>query len=271
MKITEKRLKILSYNIHKGFSQGNRKFVLNHIRDVLRKNDADVVFLQEVQGENSKHAANIDDWPDAPQFEYLAHELWPHTAYGKNAVYSHGHHGNAILSKYNILSWENIDVSSHPFESRGLLHAVIQPDDWKEQVHLICAHLALVEYGRLKQIAHICARVNSNVPHEAPLIIAGDFNDWRLKSGQVLERNLGVTEVHKAIHGKYARTFPSNFPLLKLDRIYTRKLRTHSAASLTGKPWSELSDHAPLESEVSLNQARRGEAEPHGLHIPVPG
>ncbi len=37
------------------------------------------------------------------QFAFLADEIWPHFAYGKNAIYSAGHHGNAILSKHPIL------------------------------------------------------------------------------------------------------------------------------------------------------------------------
>ena len=44
-------IKILTYNIHKGFSMGNFRFILHEIKDALRHIDADVVFLQEVHGE----------------------------------------------------------------------------------------------------------------------------------------------------------------------------------------------------------------------------
>jgi endonuclease/exonuclease/phosphatase family metal-dependent hydrolase len=47
-------LNVVTYNIHKGLSQFNRRIVLHEIRDRLRSLDADVAFLQEVQG---KHAA----------------------------------------------------------------------------------------------------------------------------------------------------------------------------------------------------------------------
>ena len=92
--------RIITYNIHKGFSVGNRRFVLQQIRDELRLADVDIVFLQEIQGQHVLHKSKMIDWPNESQFEYMADRLWPHYAYGKNAIYNAGHHGNAILSKY---------------------------------------------------------------------------------------------------------------------------------------------------------------------------
>src|SRR5438132_888733 len=106
-----KKLRVLSYNIHKGFSSGRGKFVLNRIREALRTVHPDLVFLQEVLGHHELHSQKVENWPDQPQFEYLADQLWPHFAYGKNAVYTYGHHGNAILSKYPFSFYENIDIS----------------------------------------------------------------------------------------------------------------------------------------------------------------
>src|SRR4051794_21033552 len=111
-------IKAVSYNIHKGFTSGNRSYVLNRIREGLRQVHPDLVFLQEVLGQHEIHKKNVAGWPDQSQFEFLADELWPHYAYGKNAVYHHGHHGNAILSKYPFSFFENIDVSANSFEKR---------------------------------------------------------------------------------------------------------------------------------------------------------
>ncbi len=49
-------IKVLSYNVHKGFCASNRRFLLDEIRDNIRQVDADLVFLQEVVGENQRHA-----------------------------------------------------------------------------------------------------------------------------------------------------------------------------------------------------------------------
>jgi endonuclease/exonuclease/phosphatase family metal-dependent hydrolase len=243
-------MKIISYNIHKGFSFANRKFVLQRIREVLEITNADLIFLQEVQGEHAQHEKNVKDWPEASQFEYLADRLWPHYAYGKNAIYNAGHHGNAILSKHSFESWENIDVTTNRFEKRGILHAVIKPKHFKEPLHALCIHLDLLESGREQQVQLLCKRIKEHIPNDAPLVIAGDFNDWRLKAGKVLEAELNLHEVHKTVHGAYAKSFPCWLPILRLDRIYCRGFVPVTAECLTGKPWNELSDHGALFAEL---------------------
>jgi endonuclease/exonuclease/phosphatase family metal-dependent hydrolase len=67
--------RILTLNIHKGFSAGNRTFTLERIRDCLRASDANAVFLQEVVGENEKKRQQVPGWPDSNQLEYLADSL----------------------------------------------------------------------------------------------------------------------------------------------------------------------------------------------------
>ncbi|WP_254807281.1 endonuclease/exonuclease/phosphatase family protein [Xanthomonas campestris] len=65
-------------------------------------------------------------------YEYLAETLWPQFSYGRNAVYPHGHHGNAVLSKFPISSFANHDVSVPGHEPRGVLHSVLQVPGWSE-------------------------------------------------------------------------------------------------------------------------------------------
>jgi endonuclease/exonuclease/phosphatase family metal-dependent hydrolase len=248
----KRRLRVLSYNIHKGFSSGKGKFVLKKIKDAIRTVHPDLVFLQEVLGHHEIHRKKIVEWPTQPQFEFLADELWPHYAYGKNAVYTAGHHGNAILSKYPFIFFENIDISTNRLEKRGLLHGVIQVPGKKKPVHAICVHLGLFESERISQINKLCARMDSHVPHDEPLIIGGDFNDWRVRLSKPLETKLEMKEAFLATSGNHARTFPSWLPSLKLDRIYYRGLKIKNASCLTERPWNELSDHAALIAELTL-------------------
>ena len=42
------------------------------------------------------------------------------------------------------------------------------------------------------------------------------------------------------------------WPLLRLDRIYVRNARAHAPMPLPVRPWSHLSDHAPLAAELTL-------------------
>lgn len=245
-------LHVVSYNIHKGFSTSNRRFILQRIRDSVQTLHPHLILLQEVLGEHRVHQRKVDGWPEQPQFDYLAHQIWPHVAYGKNAIYGAGHHGNAILSKYPFRFVENIDVSTNKLEKRGLLHAVIELPGQHRPVHAICVHLGLFESERQLQIKRLCARIESHVPHGDPLIIGGDFNDWALKGTLSLQKKLEVREAFYELSGTYAKTFPSWMPSLRLDRIYFRGLSLHSSRVLKEKPWNELSDHAALYAELSI-------------------
>jgi endonuclease/exonuclease/phosphatase family metal-dependent hydrolase len=77
--------------------------MVHELRERLRELSADIVFLQEVQGLHLGHAERHADWPSQPQHEFLAEDVWGNHAYGRNMVYDHGHHGNAILSRFPIL------------------------------------------------------------------------------------------------------------------------------------------------------------------------
>lgn len=239
-----KKIKILTYNIHKGFSSGNINYALKKIKQSVKEVHADLVFLQEVIGHHEIHDKQMDDWPNSSQFEYIADQTWPHFAYGKNALYSEGHHGNAILSKYPIHFFENEDVSFSKIERRGLLHAEIKHEG--HSLHAFCLHLGLFESDRTRQIHKLCARISKMVPPEASLIIAGDFNDWRQNASDLLKSKLGLAEAFFETNGKYANTFPSWFPCLSLDRVYYRNLTCISAKVLMGEFWKKQSDHLPL-------------------------
>jgi endonuclease/exonuclease/phosphatase family metal-dependent hydrolase len=203
-----------------------------------------LVFLQEVMGRGGDGGGRAS----GAQFEYLADEVWPHFAYGRNAVYEAGDHGNAILSKFPILDWENIDISPSRIERRGILHAAVEGADGP--FHALCTHLALLEHHRREQIERLAARVRERVADSDRLVLAGDFNDWRENSSAALRERAGLIEAFEALHGRHARTFPSWFPWLRLDRVYFRGFTPARAEVMTGAPWNRLSDHAAVVCEL---------------------
>ena len=243
-------LHVATYNIHKGFSHFNRRMMVHELRDRLRQLGADIVFLQEVLGENERHASRFENWPSGPQYEFLADSVWSGIAYGRNAVYDHGDHGNAILSRYPIIRAENQDISSHSWEKRGLLHCEIGIPGYRLPLHCMCVHMALNEKGRRHQVGALIDRLIRDVPHDAPVIVAGDFNDWRNMAGHRLSSDLGLVEAFRDHRGKSARSFPSGFPMLRLDRIYIRGFRVEHAEVHHGFPWSRISDHAALSAKL---------------------
>lgn len=262
------KLRIATYNIHKGVSSFGGRPRIHALKQAITQLNADVMFLQEVQGRHDlnalRHAAH---WPEQGQHEYLAGDSH-HFAYGMNAVYDHGHHGNALLSRFAIASSRNQDISDHAYESRGILHCVIQIDG--ADVHCYVVHLGLFAGGRRRQAAALIEAVRASAPPGSPVIIAGDFNDWGDKLSEFLRIRLSVTEVFEqqvtargvisylrrlggmSTRVQPARTFPAAMPLLRLDRIYLRGFEVESAQVLHGGLWTGLSDHAPIISTLRL-------------------
>ncbi len=243
------KIDALSYNIHKGFSPLNRKFTLHDIKAFFKSTHADIVFLQEVVGENQHHANSVGQWPDNSQYEFLADELWPHHAYAKNAVYEKRHHGNVILSKYPIIETNQINISKNQWEKRGILFARLEMPDGKH-LDTYCVHLNLLGKDRALQYADL-RRIIKHYSSNRPIILAGDFNDWNRKATPGLAA-LGIHDAYKRVHGHYAKTFPSLFPLVPLDRCYTN-LEVVNAKVLY--EWSNplLSDHCPILLEVKYD------------------
>ncbi len=244
-----KQLRVATMNIHKGLSHFNRRMVIRELREGLRMLDPDIVFLQEVQGLNQRHKLRFESCPPIGQHEFLAGEDWQHV-YGCNAVYDHGHHGNAILSRYPFVSFSNQDVSDHRFERRGLLHCVVAVPGWPRNQHSVCVHLSLHEGGRSRQLEAISGRLKELASKNVPIIVAGDFNDWRHRATSILERRLGMTEVSVAHSGRAPRTYPSVLPIFRLDRIYVRGFSVAASRVHGGKPWSMLSDHLAVSAEL---------------------
>jgi endonuclease/exonuclease/phosphatase family metal-dependent hydrolase len=261
------KLRIATWNIHKGVSALGRRPRVHGIKQALAGIGADIVFLQEVQGRHDLLALKHASWPSQGQHEFLAADT-QHSAYGKNAVYDHGHHGNALLSNFPISAVRNHDVSDHAFESRGILHCVVKIDT--RVIHCFVIHLGLFAGSRLRQTDALIEAVSASAPIDAPLLIAGDFNDWTNSLSDSLCARLGVTEVFDrqltaSRFGSYlrrlsgrgprkapARTFPAAMPVLQLDRIYVRGFDVVEAKVLFGASWARLSDHAPITAELIL-------------------
>jgi endonuclease/exonuclease/phosphatase family metal-dependent hydrolase len=246
-------IKVLTYNIHKGFDRFNRDFVLHRIKEILQQDDVDVVLLQEIQGYHLHHEKQLEAWPDVSQFEFLADHLWPHYAYGKNAIYRQGHHGNAILSKFDIVEWNNLNLSRFQRASRSLLHGRIELPESKCPLHLLCVHLDLLGFERKRQLRMLKTYIDESIDPREAIILGGDFNHWQGGIGKSLEAQLGMREAFRQLHGCYARTFPSNRPVLCMDRIYFRGIELVDAGCHEHLPWTELSDHLPLYAHFNVD------------------
>lgn len=269
------KIRVATYNIHKGVSSIRSTPRVLALKKAIAEFDADVVFLQEVQGRHDRYHAEYGEesrghhhWPERAQHEFFAGDSH-HSAYGMNAVYDHGHHGNALLSSFPIDNTHNHDVSDHAYEQRGILHCELKTP--KGLVHCYVVHLGLFESGRGRQTQALIDCVNASAPDGEPVIIAGDFNDWRNTLSDKLRHALGVKEVFDELSNGSrlgdlvrnlagmeapqhpARTFPAALPWFRLDRIYVRGFKVDAAQVLHGTLWAKLSDHAPIVANLKLS------------------
>jgi endonuclease/exonuclease/phosphatase family metal-dependent hydrolase len=254
-------IRMISYNVHKGMYRSwdarglpKTRTSIPVLSEVLKQLQLDLMFLQEVQGRHDRYAKEFSDWPSQPPHDHLAETLGMKAVYASNAHYLHGHHGNALLSKFQITEHLNHNISDHVLEQRGILHCRI--DVAGVYVHCYVVHLGLFSSSRSRQVnALIDIICQTRLPDE-PLLIAGDFNDWRGSLSEPLCQALNVQEVYRsdvAMNKKnHFKTFPSLFPCLALDRIYFRGLKLVNAAVLADAVWRSLSDHRPLFAEFDL-------------------
>ncbi|MEO8543024.1 MAG: endonuclease/exonuclease/phosphatase family protein [Betaproteobacteria bacterium] len=239
-------VRVATYNIHKGV-QGvgpRRRLEIHNLGHAVEQLDADIVCLQEVRKLHRGEARFFSRWPDMPQAEFLAPPGYE-AVYRTNATTRHGEHGNAMLSRWPVVDHQHEDMSDHRFEQRGLLHSEITLHG--RQVHVVVVHLGLIRASRVRQMAQLQRFIEREVPADAPLIVAGDFNDW----GKTVQRDMasfGLT----GFKGQPQPTFPSRMPLAQLDQIFVRGMVTLSLQVPRGRIWWRMSDHLPLVAECAL-------------------
>jgi endonuclease/exonuclease/phosphatase family metal-dependent hydrolase len=249
---SQQALRVVTYNIHKGVRGvgPGKRLEIHNLGLGIEALDADLVCLQEVRLYHRREALHFDQtllgWPGEGQAEFLAPEGYA-VAYRSNAVTRHGEHGNALLSRWPIGDIGHHDVSDHRFEQRGLLHVPVQ---WNGVVlHAVVAHFGLIHASRVRQVERLAEFIHAEVPADAPMFVAGDFNDW----GERLDALMHAAGLRRARSGATnPRTFPSRVPVFALDRVYVRGLRCTATQVPRGTAWARMSDHLPLLVELTI-------------------
>jgi endonuclease/exonuclease/phosphatase family metal-dependent hydrolase len=137
------------------------------------------------------------------------------------------------------------DMSDHRFEQRGLLHAQVHAFD--RTIHVLVLHLGLIPGSRARQVEQMGRFIEREIPARAPLVVAGDFNDW----GSKLRPAMNALGLHDFV-GDRALTYPSRLPLAQLDFVYARGMKPVGLQIPRGRIWWRMSDHLPLIAEFKL-------------------
>jgi endonuclease/exonuclease/phosphatase family metal-dependent hydrolase len=236
-------LRVVSYNIHKGVQGVGplRRLEIHNLNHAMAQMDADVLCLQEVRKMHHREAKHFPHWPQAPQADYLAPAGY-HAIYRTNAVTRHGEHGNALLTRWPVVQHQHEDMSDHRLEQRGLLHVELEVST--RRVHVLVVHLGLLRAGRVRQLKQLSKFIAREIAPDAPLLVAGDFNDVPAWVAQQLAPT-GLV----APSALRCATFPSRLPLVQLDHVLARGLDPISARAPRGMDWARMSDHLPLITE----------------------
>lgn len=239
-------LRVATYNIHKGV-QGlgaRRRLEIHNLGHAVEQLDADIVCLQEVRHVHRREEQHFSRWPEMPQAEFLAPEGYE-AVYRTNAYTRHGEHGNALLSRWPVITHQHEDMSDHRFEQRGLLHVEVLVQG--QAIHVIVVHFGLIPASRLRQVEQLQRFIAREVPADTPVIVAGDFNDW----GSVVEKQLNAIGM-AALKKPRLATYPSRLPLVQLDYVYARGLQAQDVSVPRGRIWGRMSDHLPMIADFKL-------------------
>ncbi len=244
----------VSWNLHKGRSPLGFQ-AWSKMRQWLQSACADVYFLQEALAQRTPATTSRTD----KEVDGLEADLWHcqttefastlrlQFTLGTNVFKSSRQHGNAILSAHPLAPSGRWDISAHRFERRGLLAARVNVHG--QSITLLCAHLALTRAARLRQMHWIAQQIQCEAP-SGPLVLAGDFNDWKNDS-IALFREIGLIEVATAL-GVKAKTFPAFSPKLALDKMFVRGL-TPIEWLIPAQSTAWLSDHLPYTARLLID------------------
>jgi len=238
-------IRVATWNIHKGVNGlgPSRRLEIHNIGLAIDQFDADIICLQEVRKHHRGEAQRFAHWPALEQADFLA-PLGYTPIYQTNAITKHGEHGNALLTRWPVIKHQHEDMSDHRFEQRGLLHVEVLIHDLP--IHVVVVHLGLIKSSRRRQVTQLCTFIQREIPKNAPLLVAGDFNDWGTACEAVLKSEQLNAFKTNPVTAKKLRTYPARLPLVQFDYVFARHLSATHATVPNGTQWARMSDHLPL-------------------------
>lgn len=232
-------LSLATYNIHSCVG-ADGEYDPDRTVAVIGQLDADIIALQEV--ENSRHDTSdvLDFFGEQTQMRVIP---------GLTMFRDTSGFGNAVLARCPLESIDSLDISVDGREPRGAISLVVPAGNQK--VHVMATHLGLRRAERLRQVQILVQKFREKSADLS--VLMGDLNEWYYHARPL-----------KALHRFFPRTatpptFPTRFPLLKLDRILTSaNSNLRSLITVKNARTRVASDHLPLKGELVIDS--RGES-----------
>ena len=229
------QLKVMSFNIHHGRSKFG-VYNLNDVAKTIRDHNVDIVGLQEV--DKNVYRSRFED-----QVKKLAEELDMHYAYAPNIQIFGAEYGNAILSKYPIESFENVNLPGNRREKRGLLIGKIRIKE--EEVSFLVTHLGLNKEERKKQMEAIDQFVRFLGKR---VVLVGDFNTTD-KNIDFYNFKKYLIDTAEVFENQYQHTYDGIVFKSRIDYIFTTQdFKTMYYEVLD----TDISDHFPVIAQLEF-------------------
>lgn len=239
------KLGCATWNVHRAKGQDgivDPARVVAAIGSALVPQASDVLALQEADGECRPHASILDVSRIAALTGLKCVHDTPVLRWGPQ---SDGFLGTILFlhPRFEQTHADVIDLPGHCH--RGAISVETQVD--QRFVRIISTHLSLSQPLRIVQMRIIGQYLRRRPKMQT--ILLGDLNEWRPWGGLALSQKC----VGTALRGPALRTFPTNRPLLPLDRILTDAPGTVEDVKVIDTPETNLaSDHRPLAGLVTV-------------------
>lgn len=246
-------MRLLTYNIHKGFGGSDRRYRPERIHAVIASVQPDIVCLQEV--DRNVRRSHYHDQPAVLAGHYAAAA----SCFQLNVPHRDGGYGNLILSRWPFRSQHHLCLRQGRRKPRGAQLVIVETPQGPLQ--LVNWHLGLSERERHWQAVQLLEHPTFRQAAHLATLIAGDFNDWRNTLGRL---RFAAHDFHQAtIPTRQYRSFPAFMPVAALDKVFYRgAVELHHVQVVKTPLARRASDHLPLVVDFHLNGAASAGAAP---------
>jgi endonuclease/exonuclease/phosphatase family metal-dependent hydrolase len=238
-----RRLKILSYNVHSCIGT-DRRLDPARIAEVIALLEPDIIGLQELDVGRSR-TGGVD------QAHTIAALLQMEFHFHAALTVAEERYGDAILTALPARMIKGSGLPSFG-EQRGAVWVDIPLGERSLQV--FNTHLGLRGADRFAQMACLLGKdwLGGTPLKDQPRVLIGDFNSTPMTRTFKSAASL-FTDAQTASGRKPRATFPSRFPLLRLDHIFVSEGIKVVDAEVVSTPLTRrASDHLPLLATIEL-------------------
>ena len=232
----------MTYNIHScgTMKQGSR---MEEIISAITYADSDIVAIQEIEKRMFQGAFQ-------DQCQLIAERCNLNCSFTPLIKEMEREYGIALLFKPHVQIQGTFNEPLprlNGAEPRALLGSNVLIGNIP--ITILTTHLGLRPKENLLQARYISDRLQEMNAKQSTIILAGDLN--AIPQSRSLRLINPILKRCRPIH--IGSTFPSYFPVLSLDHIFTSTHLSHSSTRVLKTPlFKRASDHLPLVSDLQL-------------------